>query len=199
MIERIENTIQIAVLLVCFVVSILLAVKRKSRTWTLLAFFYGSWWLGDLYWLFCLLYYDRTPQISVVSDLSWFASYLFLYMILRYTALAEKKKLLLPWLGPVFAAGMAVFFMQWGEIASNLVYAVLMSFLLFEAIRDLSDEKRRFLSAVVLVFCLLEYGLWISSCYWKTDTLSNPYYWFDLLLTVSFTFFLPATRRAAEL
>ena len=159
--------------------------------------FYGSWLLGDVYWLACLVFYDGTPQISAVSDLSWYASYIFLYLLLRHTAPPEKPfgAKVLPWLGPVFTAGMGVFFMLRGEIAANLVYAGLMGFLLYAAIRRLMERRSVYLSVLILVFCLLEYALWTASCFWNDEIVLHPYYWFDFLLTVSFPFFLPATER----
>ena len=97
---------------------------------------------------------------------------------------------------------MAGFFMQWGEIMSNLIYALILGLLLFSAIRRLVDahlfRAERSLCVTTIIFCLLIYCLWITSCFWKTDTLANPYYWFDFLLTASFPFFLPATRRAVD-
>ena len=202
MIESIENALQIVVLLVCAGAAAFRAAARKSRRWTLLFFFYGSWALGDLYWLVCLIFYDRTPQISVVSDVSWYASFIFLYMLLRHVAPPEgaREKRFLPWLGPLFAAGMAAFFMQWGGIASNLIYAALMGLLLFSVIRRLLDRGRyadqQPFCITVLAFCLLEYALWTSSCFFSGDGLQNPYYWLDFLLTVCFVFFLPTVWRS---
>ena len=145
MIESLENTLQIAVLLLCAALSLLRAAKRRSRTWTLLFFFYGSFVLGDIYWLACLLFFDRTPQISVVSDLSWYASYLFLYLLLRQADPPERlnRAGFLPWLGPVFTAGMAVFFTQYGQPLNNLIYAALMGLLLFAALRRLTGRSRQ--------------------------------------------------------
>lgn len=202
MIERYENILQIAVLILCVIAAVYRAVKYRSRSWTLLAFFYGSWVLGDIYWLTCLLFYDKTPQISVVSDLSWYAAYVFLYLLLRRTSPPEKLsgKRLIAWLGPVFTIGMAVFYMLRGEILSNLIYAGLMGLLLFAAICRITDAGRNrpnlFLPYMILVICLLEYALWTSSCFWNEDILLHPYYLFDLLLTVSFPFFLLATKKA---
>ena len=53
------------------------------------------------------------------------------------------------------------------------------------------------LQLAILVFCLLEYTLWTVSCFDWEDSVTNPYYWCDLLLTASFPFFLGATRKAA--
>ena len=197
MIEPIENALQIGTLVVCAAIALYRIVKRRGEAWTLLSFFYGSWLLGDVYWLACLVFYDGTPQISAVSDLSWYASYIFLYLLLRHTAPPEKPfgAKVLPWLGPVFTAGMGVFFMLRGEIAANLVYAGLMGFLLYAAIRRLMERRSVYLSVLILVFCLLEYALWTASCFWNDEIVLHPYYWFDFLLTVSFPFFLPATER----
>ena len=197
MIERIENALQIGVLVVCAAIAVYRTVKHRGEAWMLLSFFYGSWLLGDIYWLACLVFYDGTPQISAVSDLSWYASYIFLYLLLRHTAPPEKPfgTKVLPWLGPVFTAGMAVFFMLRGEIAANVAYAALMGFLLYAAIRRLAERRSLTLSVLILVFCLLEYALWTASCFWNDEIVLHPYYWFDFLLTVSFPFFLPATER----
>lgn len=217
MIERLENTIQIAVLLFCLLTALYQAYKGKSNTWFLLALFFGCWLMGDLYWLLCLVFYDSTPRISLVSDLNWYASYLFLYLMLRRVAPPEMspKKRLLPWLGFVFSLLMAVFYFSryidwgmrlgevyllWDKALSNLVYGMLMGLLLFSAIHRLMDSRRfrdqRFLCMGILFFCLMEYGLWTASCFWSGDSLANPYYWFDLMLTVSFLCLLPATKKA---
>ena len=197
MIESIDNGIQIAVLILCAAAAIGKAARYHSRSWTLLSFFYSSWLLGDVYWMVCLLFYDKTPEISVVSDLSWYASYIFLYLLLRHTSSPEKLagKKSIPWLGPVFALGMAMFFMQRGEIVNNLIYAGLMGLLLYSTIRRLTDRRNGYLPALILILCLLEYALWTASCFWNDELLLHPYYWFDFLLTVSFPFLLPAVRR----
>ena len=123
MIELIENTLQFAVLLFCVGVALYRAVREQSRTWTLLALYFGSWWIGDLYWLVCLVFYGATPRVSIISDLSWYASYMFLFLLLQLAVppRAGGEKHILPWLGPVFTTAMAVFFMQWGEIVGNLI------------------------------------------------------------------------------
>ena len=204
MIESIENALQIVTLLVCAAVAVQRATKYRSRTWTLLFFYYGNWLLGDSYWIICLICYDKTPQVSVVSDLSWYASCIFLYLLLSRLAPPERKvaRRVLPWTGPLFAAGMAVFFMLRGEIISNLIYAACMGLLMFVSIRVLTDgeahRKQRFLAVVILVFCLLIYLMWLSSCFWDTDTLANPYYWFDFLVSACFPLFIPATKKAVE-
>ena len=219
MLDGIENALQIAILLICALIALCRAVSLQSRAWALLGFFFGSWMLGNLYWMFCLIFYDTSPQVSIVSDLSWYASFTFLYMLLRQAAPPEgaREKRLLPWLAFVFTLGMAVFycafyvqwnekegyhFILWDKAINNLIYAVLMGLLIFSAIRRLIDRDRYpaqcALSVAILIFCLLEYCLWTASCFWFDASLANPYYWADFLLSLSFLLFLPATRKAAS-
>lgn len=219
MIDGLENALQVVALLICVLISVSRTVKWHSRTWTILGFFFGSWALGDLYWMFCLLLFDTTPAVSVVSDLSWYASYIFLYLLLRQTAPPEspRERRLMPWLGFVFTLGMAIWFCSfyiywneeqgyhfilWDKVLNNLICAALMGLLLFSSIRRLLDRERypaqRALCAAILIICLMEYALWTCSCFWFDDSLANPYYWVDFLLTASFFLLLPATRKAVQ-
>ena len=90
--------------------------------------------------------------------------------------------------------------MFWGEIISNLIYAGLMGLLLFTVIRRMTDANKTgrnlFLPVWILVYVLLLYGMWVSSCFWNDAADFQVYYVFDFLLTVSFPFCLPATRKA---
>ena len=173
MIESIDNILQIAVLLVCTLIAAKKALELDSRDWTLLAFFFANFALDDLYLVICLLTVGESSILFVVSELSWYAAFIFLYLLILQAAPPEtaKEKRLLPWLGPVFAAGMAVFFIQWGNIVSNLIYAILIGLILFAVIRRLMDRERyarqRPLCVTALVFCLLEYALWTVSCFFS--------------------------------
>lgn len=202
MIETAENILQIMVLIFCTGTSVFRAIVGQSRIWALATFFFGSYMLGDVYWLVCLLFYDKTPDIPVVSDLSWYAAFIFLYLLLIQAAPPKDgvKRHLIQWAGPAFAVVMATFFMQWGAVLSNLIYAVLMGALFSASINRLMEKDRYrdqvFLSVMVLTICLSEYGLWLTSCFFSGNTLANPYYWFDLLLTVSCQVSLLAVRKA---
>ena len=158
MIEGAENTLQLAVLILCVAVALYRAVELRSRRWTLLSFFYISWVLGDCYWLLCVIFYGDTPRISVVSDLSWYVSYVLLYLMLRQIAPPEEcaGNRILPWLGPLFTGAMVPVFIRWGNIPGNLICAVLMGLLLFAAIwRQTSSTSLRCGSAFVVETTLL--------------------------------------------
>lgn len=187
-------------------------VRRRNRAWILLSLFAGVFFLGDLYWLLYLVFYDSTPLYSYVSDLSWDASYLFLMILLilirednglRHWDNRHRRCF---WIVPVFTVGMCVFYMQRGDFVTNIVVAILMTGLIWHALDGLlflrsaqgDSGSRRMLYLVTLLFCFAEYGLWTSSCFWAGDAIVNVYFWFDFLLSFTFLLFLPALRKAVE-
>ena len=203
MIESYENALQIAVLLVCLCFSVVRAARTREKAWILLSFLYGVLLLGDLYWEAYLIFLGVTPSFYV-SEFSWYASYLFLFLLLRQTMPPEawRKRSALPWIGPVFAVGMCAFYMQWGDVAGNLICALLMGLLLFHSIlgllwlRESQDKRQRRLCSAVLFLCAMEYLTWTLSCYFRDNSFANPYYWSDLLLSLSFALLLPGVRKA---
>ncbi len=202
MIEIYDNSLQILVLLICGVIATYKAVKYNSRSWTILTFFYGSWVLGSIYWVFCIIFYGKSPSVTTVADIAWCTAYLFLYLLINQLAPLEKgwHKRLFPWLGPVFVAAMMVYFMLEGSIFSNLMMAVFIALLLHTCLIRISDRKNFrhvfFLCLVTLILIFLEYALWLTPWSSFGDSIYNPYYWVDVLITISFIFFIPAVKKA---
>ena len=67
MIEIIENAVQLAVLTICMVLSADYSYRKQNRESAILAMFYGSYVLGDLYWLLYLICYGYTPRVFYVA------------------------------------------------------------------------------------------------------------------------------------
>ena len=230
MVESIDNLIQLIVFGICFGISLRLTYTKRSRAMGILSLFYISFFLGDLYWLLYIVFYDSTPQVFYVSEFNWYASYLFLILLMQQTLEPEARRqrsrvLLLPL---VFAAGMCVFFMQWGDYISNIISAVLMGLMMFRAMQGslycrekdpaadhLTDAEKdpaamqsgysaksiaaqMRLCRLILVFCVIEYVMWTVSCFWRGDGLTNPYYWLDGMLTVCSAALLPVLDKGVD-
>jgi len=109
----------------------------------------------------------------------------------------------LAWAVPAFSAAMCLFFFRWGDYLLNVLWAVLMGTCGYCALRGLlfarrqngGMRSRQYFDMAVLAFILLEYCLWVSSCYWSTDSFATPYVWFDFLLTTMFLAFIPALKK----
>ena len=205
MIESAANAIQLLLTGACSGIAAISAARTGRREWTLLSLFAGAYFLGDLYWLLYLVFYKVTPQYPLIPDFSFYASYLFLLLL---TARMNERTGAVPgkalWLTAVFPAAMCLFYMQWGQYVSNVIYAFLMTLVLRRAAAGLlslgkAPEKGSctYFYRTVLLFCALEYGIWTSSCFWNADTLKSPYIWLELLFSFCFLLF-PAALRKAE-
>ena len=208
MIESFCNIIQLITTGICTAVCFrhaLLSGKRSSYMLSLASFVY---FLGDIYWELYMVFYDSTPDISYISDCSWYSTYLFLFLLLIDMRDKEQKKYKsrLLWIIPVFTVGMCFFYMQWGQYLENVICAVLMGLLIWQASDGViyihrckeADKRKKWMYMSVLFFCFAEYGAWTTSTFWLGDTWINPYFWFDLLLSISFILFPLAYRKVVK-
>ena len=204
--EVISNLLQAAVTLLGFFLGGIRYLKSRKQEYFLLTCFYGTFALGTLYWTLHLLLRQETPQIFYVSDLAWLASYVFLLALTLTLADPEERQSRtgLCWLAPVFCLPQFVLYVTYGDLLLNVLMCGLTMMLAWCAMRGLVWAKktengrlRRF-HGTVLAFTALEYALWTASCFWVSDTLTNPYFWFDFLLTLVLLLFLPAVRKAVE-
>ena len=213
MFEMVETWVQIVILIFCLGFALTCAIMKKNELWVLLTFFYGSYLLGDLYWAFNILFFGKTPDISLISDFSWYTMYLFLFLMFRYAfakhgylKVVSKKPIffVIPVVGPVFTALMAAFYMQYGSYFSNVVYALLMGMLLYALIyvflnfKVIKSKSFRALCYLTLLLCVAEYGAWTMSCFFTEPTISNPFYIFDMLLTLIFPAYIPIISKEVE-
>ena len=201
MIEIIENAIQLVTTGICTVIALRKGIRLQNRAWIVLALASGVFFLGDLYWELFLVLYGHTPGYSYIPYLSWYASYMFLLLLLvelRVPRKEEENRKIL-WIIPVFSAGMCIFYMQFGDWIGNIITAVFMSLLMWHALDMLlllRDSQRAAIFAVVLLFCIVEYAAWTASCFGNYETLAHPYLWLDTLLSAVFLLFPAALGKA---
>lgn len=209
MVELIDNISQFAVTFLAGIGAGIMFYKTHKQTYFLLTCFYGTYMLGSLHWTLYILLFKYTPQVFYVSELAWIASFVFL-LTLDFTLFTPKERKfhhIAAWIAPAICIPIMVFFMTRGEILGNLIMCGTTMVAAWLSIRGLiyarrqNDESRnqQFFHIAVLAIVILEYGLWMASCFWVSDTLTNPYFWFDFLLSAALLILLPATRKAVEL
>lgn len=204
MIETSENAIQLGVCLLLALASIGMAYRRKNKAYGVLALFYAAVALGDLYWLLYLGFYHITPVYSYISEVAWYAAWLFLLLLLRQVEDDRRgNKHPVLWLVPVFTGAMCIFYMHWGDYLSNLISALLMTHLLWHSLpgcfgKEFGDSAKRPFCTAVVIFCLIEYTMWTLSCFFDGDAIANPYLWFDALFTVCIALFFSALGKAVR-
>ena len=206
MIEIVENIFQLIVTGGCSIYGIYKSVSRNSREWLLAGLFSAALFSGDFYWSLYILFYGDSPQISYVSEFGWYASYIFLIMLIQISMSPgqRKEKYKILRIVPLFVGGMCIYFMTMGDYFSNLATAVLMGFIMYYSLKGIiyhknNEEGKRCIFIAAFIFCIVEYLLWISSVLWiGGDTALNPYYWCDILLSISILMVLLAVRKAVK-
>lgn len=208
MVELIDNILQFIAMLLAGADAGLLFYKSHKQVWFLLACFYGTYTLGALHWALHILLFNQTPTIFYVSELAWTASYLFLLSLVYAVSTPDERKFRHPavWLVPIFCLPNLILYLTHGEIFGNLLLFGLTTAIAWFSVRGFFYARRQngkprdmqFFHIAVLAVIILEYCLWTSSCFWVSDSLANPYFWFDFLLTAAMFILLPAMLKAVD-
>lgn len=206
MLELLDCLVQFLVTAYGFCAALREYYRARRQPWFLLTCFYATFALGTLYWSLHLLLRQETPQVFYVSDLAWLASFVFLLALTLTLPTAEERRFRtrLCRLVPVVCLPQFILYVTYGDVLSNVFMCGMTMLLAWCAVRGLVWAKRsggarlRRFHGMVLAFAALEYALWTSSCFWVSDTLTNPYFWFDFLLSLVLLLLLPALRKAVD-
>ncbi|MCR4633125.1 MAG: hypothetical protein K5648_03280 [Erysipelotrichaceae bacterium] len=205
LIEKIENALQLICLGILTGLAIYQTFRKLKMQLSLLAMFYGVITLGNLYWFLYMLLFEQTPYYPYISDFCWVSAFLFLLLLLLHEKKEETRKadLRILLLSFAFSFGMCLFYMRFGAYFTNLVYALFMGLLIYYSVCGLRDHPKgtpdRGLYLVSLLYCIVENGLWTASCFdWSGPVFLNPYYFFDLALTLIYCFFYLTVKKVCE-
>lgn len=209
MIELLDNFSQFLVALLAAVGAGLIFYKNRLQAYLLLTCFFGTFSLGTLYWTLHYLLFDYTPQVFYVSELAWIASHMFLLTLEHALSTPDERKFRHPavWLVPIFCIPQLILYLTHGDILFNLLTCGLSMAIAWYSTRGLIYAGRQggklrtmqVFHIAVLCIIFLEFSLWTASCFWVSDTLTNPYFWIDFMLTASIFALLPATKKAVGL
>ena len=205
-----NNSISLFILATCMTIDIIRAVKFRTREWMLLFLYHTLIFLSALYYeLYALLLGDEAHS-GHIYELGCYVSYLFLIILLQYIREKEmdSKRYRSLILIPIFTFAMAVGFIMYseGDVLSNVICALLMWMLLRETVKGglYNREKygktytSKWLYRASFIFCYLEYQTWVLSCFFFDDSWTNPYYWSDIMLSISYILFIPAVDRIVK-
>ena len=212
MVEVSVNILQVVLLIIAFVISFRYALGYRSREWAVAAFFYAVFIMADLFWMLIILFYHHNP-VFYISEIGWYSAWLFLSLLLIMLASEDERihryKLLS--IFPIFTLSMMTFFIALrGDPAGNVVSMLAMTFLMLRSGRGIiylsrpeSDaagdrKERKLFYIMVMVYCIIEYCEWVLSCFWMGDTMRNPYFWLDIMLSVIMLLMVPALRKAVN-
>jgi uncharacterized membrane protein (UPF0136 family) len=209
MIELIDNLSQFLLTLLATIGAGISFYKNRSQVNLLLTCFFASFMLGTLYWTLHYLLFDYTPQIFYVSELAWLASHLFLLTLAHSLASPDERDFRHPlvYLVPLFCLPQLILYLSYGDILFNILICGLAMAVMWYAVRGFlyareqtgKSRDMQYFHLALIIIIFLEFSLWTASCFWVSDSYTNPYFWIDFLLTLALINLLPATRRAVGL
>ncbi len=233
MVEMIDNLLQLVVTAICAIVAACLAFRNRGhnevvtmeesklssmaffagrREWILYAMFAVECFFGDLFYVLHLYFYGETPNNPYIPNLAWYASFLFLTILMLYVSdkKAIRMQTRLQLLVPAFTIGMGVFYVMYsGGIFDNILAAAVMTAGLWVAVGALKIEiQNKKLTGYVsekyslymtgIATLVLEYSLWTISCFWIGDSITNPYFWVDIMFTLNFIVIMVAVKNVVS-
>lgn len=205
-VELFSNITQTIVSIIATFFLIGYTYKTKKIECALFAGFLSGFALGILYWVTYQFLNAETPQIFYVADLAWLASNLFLVCLQIHITKEEAwgYRHFTMYIAALIGIILIIYFCQWGDILANILSVGTLTICSYYALRNLMyNKKHKIISKykAIHIFCIVyvitEYSLWISSCFWISDTMTNPYFWFDFLLTLLVGASVPIIRKVA--
>ena len=209
MISSVGDITQMVVILLCEVIAFMDARKQRSRLRLIYGLFLLSFFLGDLWWFLDLTLYGGDAGYSLIPYINWKVAMIFLILMMQQYhsgSIFRKPASWLQLIIPVFCGAMCVWYMTMGAYLDNIVTAVLMIIIIWNAVQRLieirknltKDKGDKWLCAVIILYCLMEYGMWTASCFDYSHPVYNLYYIFNFGLTMCFILFIPAVRKAVD-
>ena len=212
MIESVSDTIQLLVLVVCFVLATGRALRERDTTWVTVVCFFGCMMLGNAYWLGYLLVFGETPHYSYIAEMSWIAGYIFLLMLLVEADKHRGMSALVPvaWV-PVIVCGICcVYYIAgYGSPLLNIADNGFMAAIGYFAVRGIAATPskdsggnrlagNKAFHVAALVFVVVEQLLWLSSCFLEPGPISSvdPYIVIGFAFTLSFALILACAWRS---
>lgn len=202
--EIVDNFLQVGVLSMAALASMALSLRRRSRRLVLLAFAYASFAMGTLYYALFIGITGSVPRVFYVSEISWIASWLFCLslQILRMEETGTRPSLRSP--GQLAAPALCALCVMTTVVASQMMgpswlvcglFAATLGASTYLSVLHLRQARGRRLDLCLLLCVVLQLCVYVSSDYVRDYTRFNPYFAFDLALTVCLVTLLPQVLR----
>jgi heme A synthase len=216
-IEDFENIFS----LVCTVIGLLYClfkyIELPKRGYLYLVIFFLSHFLSDYYWTVYTLIMKDNPEVSeFTAYLGWNIAYVILFLAVFHFRRAEKKYFHPLMLWPLATnIPLFIYYIQFGGIINNLWQVGFTTLTMVFCMRELlyyravkagklvpsqdgmpkTDVAIPRLPLLVLLFLIVQYGMWTASCFEWSNELLNPYFYCTILYSLIPIFFVRAAGK----
>lgn len=195
--EVIDNLFQGSAMSCAAIAAIILALRHKSRPYTILALAYGSFAVGTLYYVLHLAIIGNVPQLFYVSEVSWVSSYLFFLSLLILRTESTKLRLSpLAGFGAFLTVATLLYVQILPSIFASLLFELTLGAIVYLAVFHLQNSRIKKPTDIMMLVCIfLQLSVYTVSAFMKDFTHFNLYFAVDILLTLSLLSILPLTVR----
>lgn len=195
--EVIDNIFQVTLLGSMAILSLVVALRRRSRIFLMLCGGYGCMALGTLYFVLCLMITGKIPQVFYVAEISWIAAYLFFLSVSLFRKDIQEQ-------GCKLAVACALLFTVVSMISrimgpspvTTIAFSVTVGIIAYRSVWGLCQESSdKLLDGLFLLMVTLQVGLYVVSNFFTDYTVFNLYFAVDIMLTLTMTLLFPALKK----
>lgn len=190
--ENLENIISLLCTIVGLLYCVFIYIRTPKRGYRCLIAFFLADFLSEYYWTIYELIMHAHPNVSeFVAYMGWNIGYFFLLLAILSMMRKGAKQFFHPviLLPVVVNIPQLLLYIRYGGMLNNIwevsittVTSILCLQNIMYYIKN-KDKQRTLLlfSVFLLVYIMLNYGMWTASCFtWKKDLL-NPYLYFSVI------------------
>jgi len=190
-IETVENVITLLAVIFALLGCLFRYIDAPRKGYMSMCVFFLAHLLSDYYWTVYTLVLHENPEVSAfVAYLGWNIGYVVLLVAATVTRDEKSRGYFHPLMLIPIPINILQFFiyMQFGGVFNNLwsgFFLTAVSVICLQSLICWYKNKSEgvhfpYLHSFLILFAITEYGMWTASCYFGSDSLLSPYYWFEL-------------------
>ncbi len=206
LLDDFENMLTLLAAIVGLLGCLFKYIRVQKRGYLILIIFFLCDFLSDYYWTIYSFVMRSYPEVSeFLAYLGWNAAYLVLLIAVLYMGEEGAKRYFHPiMLWPFFTnVSQFLLYIQYGGLFNNLwqvgvttiTMIVCMQHILYYLKHKKIGAKKPYFSILVLVYLMLGYGMWTSSCFEWNYQLLDPYFYFTFLSAIVMVTFMWGVER----
>ena len=207
--EDFENIFTLFFTIVGLLACLFKYIETPKRTYFYLTGFFLARFMSDYFWTVYELVTGSYPEVSgFTAYLGWNIAYACLFLSMLSFIKDHDRLFFHPvMLWPVLTNVPLLFlYLRYGGVFNNLWQVGITTLIMILCTGEIIYYLRNrifgthfpYFAILILVFCILEYGMWTASCYsWKSE-LSDPYTYCSLLSAIVVVFFAWGVGKGYE-
>ena len=207
--DDLENFISLFFTIIGLLLCLFKYITYSKRGYLYLISFFVMRFLSDYYWMvYQLIMHDSPDSYRYVANIGWNMGFVVFFFTVIYFQTPERRRFIHPLMVLPLLTNIPqlILYLPYDHILVNLwevgITTLIMIFCLKDMIYYVKNKKNGVsfpcLSLLGFTYVLMEYGMWTSSCFdWPSELLS-PYFYFNILESLTIIFFAWGASKEYE-